>query len=205
MYNFLKNMGFIDITDKSPIKFNETLIWANAYKFDKRFIKSVNEMVTMIIIGNESDFINIYVKTCLGDKYSECYKTNLPIKYSEVIIKDMIQSNEEFIMKENNEFEINGVVWYRYCSEHMPPIGEEVISFNHKWINMDFNPKGIRVGFLGGDNQFISAFWWDYHDDYIAICKDKCESNPGFFENHLDNTEPEWWTYIPKFQSPNFN
>ena len=94
MYNFLKNMGFIDITDKSPIKFNETLIGADAYKFDKRFIKSVNVMVTMIIIGNDSDFINIYVKTCSGDKYSVCYKTNLPIKYSEVIIKDMIQSNE---------------------------------------------------------------------------------------------------------------
>lgn len=31
------------------------------------------------------------------------------------------------------------------------------------------------------------------------------ESNPGFFENHLDNTEPEWWTYIPKFQLPDFN
>lgn len=94
MYNFLKNMGFIDITDKSPIKFNETVIGADAYKFDRKFTKSVNEMVTMIIIGNESDFINIYVKTCLDDKYSECYKTNIPIKYSEVIIKDMIQSNE---------------------------------------------------------------------------------------------------------------
>lgn len=31
------------------------------------------------------------------------------------------------------------------------------------------------------------------------------DSNPrgirvGFFENHLDNTEPEWWTYIPIFK-----
>lgn len=99
MYNFFKNMGFIDITDERPIKFHETLIGSDSYIFDRRFIKSTEEMVTMIIIGNDSDFINIYMKTCLGDKYSECHQTNIPIKYCEVMIKDMICKNEECVKK----------------------------------------------------------------------------------------------------------
>lgn len=99
MYDFLINMGFIDITDKLPIKFHETLIGSNSYIFDRRFIKSVEEMATMIIIGNDSNLVNIYIKTCLWDKYSECSQTNIPIKYCEVMIKDMICKNEECVKK----------------------------------------------------------------------------------------------------------
>ena len=99
MYDFLINMGFIDITDKHPIKFHETLIGSNSYVFDKRFIKSAEEMATMIIIGNDSNLVNIYIKTYLGDKYSECHRTNIPIKYHEVMIKDMICKNEECVKK----------------------------------------------------------------------------------------------------------
>jgi len=32
-----------------------------------------------------------------------------------------------------------------------PPIGEEVLAYSPEWIHLDFNPKGIRVGFLIGD------------------------------------------------------
>lgn len=89
--------------------------------------------------------------------------------------------------------------WIKYTKESLPPKGEEVIAFSKKWINEDFNPRGIRVGFLTDDGQFISAYWWDYEDDYIAIYKDKCENSPDFFENHLDKTEPEYWLKIPNF------
>lgn len=41
-------------------------------------------------------------------------------------------------------------------SEKELPYGEEVIAFNEKWIDEDFNPNGTRVGFLGDDG-FISA------------------------------------------------
>lgn len=88
--------------------------------------------------------------------------------------------------------------WYKY-SEKLPPIGEEVIAYNHKWINEDFNPRGIRVGFRTSDDDFTSAYWWDYQDDYIAISKNRCESSPEFFKNHLDRIEPEWWRPIPSF------
>ena len=52
-------MGFIDITDKYPIKFHETLIGLNSYAFDRRFIKSAEEMITMILINpNKKIFLN---------------------------------------------------------------------------------------------------------------------------------------------------
>ena len=43
-------------------------------------------------------------------------------------------------------------------SEKELPYGEEVIAFNKKWIDEDFNPNGTRVGFLGDDG-FISAMY----------------------------------------------
>lgn len=89
--------------------------------------------------------------------------------------------------------------WIKYEKESLPPEGEEVVAYNHKWID-DFNPRGLRVGFLNGDGEFTSAFWWDYQDDYIALSKSRCESDPSFFERHLDNTEPEYWRKLPNFK-----
>lgn len=94
---------------------------------------------------------------------------------------------------------IDKVWWNPYCRACLPPCGEEVLAYNSKWVNYDFNPRGIRVGFRT-DEGFVSAFWWDYQDDYIAIDKSKCESNPEFFVNHLDNTEPEYWLELPSFK-----
>lgn len=88
--------------------------------------------------------------------------------------------------------------WHKY-SEELPPIGIEVIAYNHKWVNEDFNPNGTRVGFRTSDGDFTSAYWWDYQDDYIAISRNRCESSPEFFKNHLDRIEPEWWRPIPSF------
>ena len=33
-------------------------------------------------------------------------------------------------------------------SENEIPFGEEVIAFNEKWIDEDFNPNGTRIGFF---------------------------------------------------------
>lgn len=56
-----------------------------------------------------------------------------------------------------------------------PPIGEEVLAYSPEWIHPDFNPKGIRVGFLNEDEngEFISAKWWDYQDTYVNDDKTK--------------------------------
>lgn len=42
----------------------------------------------------------------------------------------------------------------------------EVIAFHPAWINEDFNPNGIRVGFVNGDGNFFSAEWNDHQDTY---------------------------------------
>lgn len=52
-------------------------------------------------------------------------------------------------------------------SEKKLPYGEEVIVFNEKWIDKDFNPNGTRVGFLRDDG-FISAEWDDGWDEYVT-------------------------------------
>ena len=100
--------------------------------------------------------------------------------------------------------------WINY-QEKKPPFGVEVLAYHHKWVNEDFNPKGIRVGFLqdnmaesGKKNpyDFVSAYWWDYQDTYMTISKSECErddNSKAFFQNHLDNIEPEYWAEIPEF------
>ena len=87
---------------------------------------------------------------------------------------------------------------YINYQEQKPPFGVEVVAYHHKWVDEDFNPTGTRVSFLGGDG-FISAFWWDYQDCYETISKLHCESNKDFYRSHIDNTEPEFWAYLPKF------
>ena len=89
--------------------------------------------------------------------------------------------------------------WYKY-SETPPPIGVEVIAYNHKWINEDFNPKGTRVGFRTDENDFISAYWWDYQDDYVGISGWKCEGTPEFSDELIESREPEYWLPIPDFK-----
>ena len=53
----------------------------------------------------------------------------------------------------------------------------EVLAFHPEWISEDFNPKGIRSGFLSGDGTFISAMWNDTFDSY--------ENNDTFFPTHF--------------------
>ena len=86
---------------------------------------------------------------------------------------------------------------YINYQEQRPPFGVEVIAYHHKWIDEDFNPRGIRVGFLGFDG-FISAFWYDEQDCYETISKQHCESNKDFYANHIDNIEPEFWCPFTK-------
>ena len=48
-----------------------------------------------------------------------------------------------------------------------PDEGIEMIAFHPDWIDEDFNPKGIRIGFFDGDGSFVSAKWIDHQDSYI--------------------------------------
>lgn len=88
--------------------------------------------------------------------------------------------------------------WLKY-SKQKPEKGVEVIAYHHEWVDEDFNPNGTRVGFLNGNDEFTSAYWWDEQDCYETINKTNCEDQPYFFRSHIDNTEPEYWCAIPKF------
>lgn len=60
--------------------------------------------------------------------------------------------------------------WIDY-EQSKPPVGIEVLAQSDKWIDEDFNIRGIRLGFQneGDDGYFISAKWNNYHDAYDTI------------------------------------
>lgn len=79
----------------------------------------------------------------------------------------------------------------------LPEFGVEVICFNKSWIDEDFNPNGIRIGFLNGDGDFTTAHWWDYQDTYMTISKTDCEDNEVFSDEIRNSTEPTHWISVP--------
>lgn len=89
-------------------------------------------------------------------------------------------------------------LWKKY-SDEKPEEGVEVIAYNKAWVNEDFNPNGTRVGFIDGNGEFTSAYWWDYQDCYETISKSDCEEDKEFYSQHIDNTEPEFWLPMPKY------
>jgi len=96
-------------------------------------------------------------------------------------------------------------VWINY-KEQKPPYGEEVLAYHHLWIDEDFNPKGTRIGFrsepvIDKEDDFTSAYWWDYQDCYMTISRAEVKDNPSFDQHHLECIEPEYWMEIPKFSN----
>lgn len=61
--------------------------------------------------------------------------------------------------------------WIEY-GKPFPPLGIEVMAFKPEWIDEDFNPRGIRIGFQNEmeseEGTFVSAEWLDYHDSYMT-------------------------------------
>lgn len=55
--------------------------------------------------------------------------------------------------------------WIKYQDSMPTDEDGEVLCYSPEWIDEDFNPRGLRVGFMCGSG-FISAFWWDYQDTY---------------------------------------
>lgn len=80
-------------------------------------------------------------------------------------------------------------------NEQKPSDGVEVICFNPAWINEDFNPKGLRIGFKN-DDDFVTAHYWNYQDCYITISHSECDNNEAFSEQIKNNIEPTHWKPI---------
>ena len=94
------------------------------------------------------------------------------------------EKNEEiFRLKAENE-RLRGEVdvWHNYSTDK-PPVGIEVIGQSDEWINEDYNPNGVRIGFQNIDEEngpFITAKWNDYQDFYDTI----------------EDSKPTKWKYI---------
>lgn len=82
--------------------------------------------------------------------------------------------------------------WKKF-KEEKPSEGEEVLAYHPSWIDEDFNPRGIRIGFWNGGADFKSAHWWDYQDCYITISHCDCDDNSLFSDRIKNSIEPELW------------
>ena len=76
--------------------------------------------------------------------------------------------------------------------EEMPPEHEEVLFYNEKWINEDFNPRGIRIGFMSNDD-FTTAHWWNYQDTYETINHVNCDDDNSYSKEIRESIKPTHW------------
>lgn len=101
--------------------------------------------------------------------------------------------------------------WKKF-KEEKPTEGEEVLAYHPSWIDEDFNPRGIRIGFWNGGDDFKSAHWWDYKDCYITISHCDCDDNSLFSDRIKNSIEPELWisldvitNYLPNIKKITYN
>ena len=109
-----------------------------------------------------------------------------------------------------NGYDLNVLKGWHKFSDEKPPKGVPVIAHHHLWVNEDFNPQGIREGFLMDnlaedanvcDYDFCSAHWWDYQDCYVTISKIEIEGREQEFSDEIKNSIiPEYWIEIPNFK-----
>lgn len=58
------------------------------------------------------------------------------------------------------------IKWYSY-SEHRPIECEDVLAYNEAWKD-EYNPTGIRIGFLGAHGFFFSSYWDESEQQYVT-------------------------------------
>jgi hypothetical protein len=80
--------------------------------------------------------------------------------------------------------------------DKLPGLLYEVLLFNKEWIDEDYNPKGIRIGFLDGGHVWCSAFCSCITDYYH---RDSNKDDNGFLDSKAENQIPTHWMPIPCF------
>ena len=99
MDEYLKNLGFVDITKEYPIKFIECLpiSFEIIYPVSKRF-KRVNQgITTFILIGNEHNFVSGYIDSYYKNSWSRFYLTTTE-KYVKEYLLSGINANERKVL-----------------------------------------------------------------------------------------------------------
>lgn len=84
---------------------------------------------------------------------------------------------------------------WRNVEEELPPIGEEVLFFHEDWIDEDFNPKGVRIGFRL-DEDYVTAHYWSHQDCYMTISHSECDNNDAFSDKTKKSINPHKWKPI---------
>lgn len=87
------------------------------------------------------------------------------------------------------------MIWHTWAT-YKPDHSIAVLAYNKAWIDEDFNPHGIRIGFRNGDNDFTSAHWWADQDCYMTISHGECDGNLSFSDGIKENIEPELWASL---------
>lgn len=78
--------------------------------------------------------------------------------------------------------------------EQQPEAGREVLLYNEKWINEDYNPNGIRIGWFGDVSGWVSAYWCNYHEEYHT--RDSVDDDKQFTDSEAENQVPTHWMEI---------
>lgn len=80
--------------------------------------------------------------------------------------------------------------WYNY-NENIPPSGIEVLCYNEGWIDKDFCPDGIRIGYRN-DGSFVHIKWDNDQDMWWPVDSDldKDRVTEPLFPTH--------WKFYPK-------
>lgn len=92
--------------------------------------------------------------------------------------------------------------WNKVSEKEMP-FGKEVIAFNEKWIDEDFNLNGTRVGFMQDDG-FVSATWNNEQDCYDTCSEEGDDYYKGvsgipgaYHKQFVKPNMPTHWIEIP--------
>lgn len=95
-------------------------------------------------------------------------------------ILNFLKANKE----EKNE-------WIKIDKKHPLPKFEEVLAYNKEWVEADFNPKGVRIGYLTDEGNFVSAKYDPDGEDYVSRYEDGDDYQ--FFEEMEDGTRKTWY------------
>ena len=81
----------------------------------------------------------------------------------------------------------SNLTWHKFIEGSLPPVDVDVIAYSKKWIHPDYNPKGIRIGFMEED-RFYSA-QWDGDANYSTHCSDDND----YYNHNGKDEQPEYW------------
>ena len=81
--------------------------------------------------------------------------------------------------------------WIKIDKKHPLPKFKEVLSFNEMWIDEDFNPTGIRIGYLDDNGNFVSAKYCPDSEDYVTCCEEGDDYDTSQFQP--DGTTKTWY------------